>query len=247
MSKIKKSRSGKSAVVYILVAVLCMAVLFSFGVGVFFRIQYIDVEGANIYLTDDIISASELEIGNSMFSFNIQDTQLQIRQDKPFIYDVIVTRVLPNRILIEVIESAPFATIEYRNETLIIDSSGRVLEKVSTPQSDLIEIRGFDVVEPQEGSVLSSESEDQTRLTSLIDVMRAMQSTGIYERVTFLDVGSIARIFFDFDGIRIDLGTPGDLVYRLNGLENALNTSRGSDEHGRFDISGNPPWRWIPD
>jgi cell division protein FtsQ len=246
MSKIKKSHSRKSAFIYILIALLGVAVLFIFGIGVFFRILHIDVEGAHIYSPDDIISASELEIGSSMFSFNIQDTEMLIYQDKPFIFEVSISRVLPNRVLIEVHESAPFAMVEYRDETLIIDSFGRVLERAREARSGLIEIRGFDVVTPEEGSVLNPDTEDQTRLTHLIDILRTMQSTGIYDRITFLDVGSIARVFFDFDGIRVDLGVPGDLVNRFGGLENALNSMREPDERGRLDMISNP-WRWIPE
>ena len=247
MSKVKKSHSGKGAVIYILVAVLCIAALSSFGVGVFFRILYIDVEGAIVHSPDDIISASELEIGSGMFSFNIQDTQLKLREDKPLIYEVTISRVLPNRILIEVYESIPFAKVEHNDGTLIIDSSGRVLEIARTAPSGLIEIRGFEAIAPQEGSILRTDAGEQSRLTHMIDILRAMQSTGIYDRVTFLDVTSIARVFFDFDEIRIDLGAPDNVVHKLSRLENALNDSREPGARGRFDMSHSVIWRFHPD
>ena len=247
MSKIKKSHSGKSAIVYIVIAVLCMAVLFSFGVGVFFRILYIDVEGAIVHSPEDIISASELEIGSGMFSFNVQDTQLKVREDKPLIHEVTISRVLPNRILIEIYESIPFATIEHNDGTLIIDSSGRILEIARAASSGLIEIRGFEAIAPQEGSVLRTDAGEQSRLTHLIDIMSAMQSAGIYDRVTFLDVTSIARVFFDFDEIRIDLGAPDNVMHKLSRLESALNDMRAPGERGRFDMSHSVTWHWLPE
>ena len=141
---------SNTTIVYIAVGVLLMTIMTIIGTSVFLRIMDIEVEGASMYNVEEIVECSGISTGENLIFVNTRNASRNILNALPFINDVRISRVLPDKLFIEVSESIAIATVDYAGETLVIDSTGRVLMQTDAKPDGLIEVRGValdDVIE----------------------------------------------------------------------------------------------------
>ena len=249
----KQRRFSTSAVLYIPVSVLLILFLFISGISVFLKIIEIEVVGASIYTADDICSASGLKLGDNILFMDTQAVARSIRLDKPYIKDVEITRVPPSAVRIKVTESAALAMIITPEHVLIIDSECRVLQISEVAQEGLIEIRGFIPDAPSEGSALKAKPEPgaETQLGHLKNVLDAIESAGIKNDVSYLDVSNISKVNFGYSGrFRVFSGSlinVSRILRQLPEYVTSLEAARSADVKGDIYLSdkiGN--WSFRP-
>jgi len=249
MSGKRTRRKSAGAVLYFPVAVLLILFLSAFGISAFLKIQTIEVTGNSLYGEEAIIGEAGISKGDNMLLVNAGAVSEKIRAAMPFISDVQITRILPDIININVSESSAAATISYQNDVLVIDSAGRVLQRVKAAPSGLIEIRGFTPSNPEEGKLLKTESGGETRLQYMTEVLKAMENADICGEVSYLDIANIANITFGYaDRYTVILGGSNDIQHKLSQLTSRIITEIGNRDPegttGTINMS-DPSGRWT--
>ena len=247
----KQRRKSKSAAIYIPVAVLLVAFLTVYGISVFLKIVDIEVSGAALYTKEEIILASGIAMGDNMLFINSGSVQQRIYAAMPYINEVSVEISLPDIVRIRVIEAVPLASIKCSEGVLVIDTKCKILEMTDVAPVGLIEISGFTPADITVGNDLKAYPGDDTRLSSLKDVLAAIEMEGIYNDVSSIDVANIAYISFFYCG-RFDviLGRPDNMQYKMNVLKEFIagrEAESSRDETGTIDMSVRGQWRYTPD
>jgi cell division septal protein FtsQ len=221
MTDKKQRRLSKSATVYIPICVLLVLVLSVFGISAFLEIMTVEVAGASIYSDEEIVSASGIVRGDNMLLFDLAEAEERILAAKPYISEVNIVRVPPDAIHIEIRESSPLAVVPFRDSMLIIDSTGRLLERSDDLHRDLIEIRGVSVIDVTVGRPLRAEPGSELQLQYMRDVLLAIEREGIQHDISYLDVSNISMINLGYvERFRVILGGPSNVRHKLSQLPN---------------------------
>jgi cell division septal protein FtsQ len=248
----KQRRLSKSAAVYIPICVLLVLFFSIFGISAFLEIMTVEVAGASIYSAAEIVNASGIVRGDNMLLFDVAEAEEKILAAKPYISEVNIVRVLPDSIHIEIRESSPLAVIPFRDNMLIVDSAGRLLERSEDLRRDLIEIRGVAVTDVTVGRPLRAEQGSELQLQYMRDVLVAIEREGLQQDISYLDVSNISLINLGYvERFRVILGGPSNVRHKLSQLPGFVERIDAQHPHGvtgdynMSDASGE--WIFIPD
>lgn len=93
-------------------------------VSVGFRLSEVTVEGRERTSRADVLAALQVEQGQSIFDVDLSRARENLlRLD--WVEDVVVTRILPDRVHVELVERRPFAVWQRGGQLAIIDRQGR--------------------------------------------------------------------------------------------------------------------------
>ena len=253
MNKKRQWRKSTSTAIYVPVAVLLIMFLAAFGTSAFLRIMYIEIVGASMYTEEEVINVAGISSAGNLLYIDIGAIKNSIYTNLPYINNVEIMRVLPDTILIEVTESTALAAIGYQNDILVIDSAGRVLERVDTVPPGLIEVRGFTPLDPEIGGVMKTElGGDEMRLQYLTEVLEAIEKAEIRSDVSYVDVASIVGITFGYmDRFTVVIGGSSNVQHKLSRLPQTIdriNEDFGLEETGRINMSDSyAEWSFYQD
>jgi cell division protein FtsQ len=231
-------RRRRKIAVYTPIAVLLIIFIAIFGMSVFFRISGIEVTGVNKYSDADIIEISGIEIGDNLIFMDRNAVDLHIRTAMPYVQEVRIKRIVPNKINIDITESIPVATIDAEGSRWIIDKDGRVLEKtLITGQSEFIEVVGIVPLTPVVGQKLAVSEEAATNYTYLTDILNALSAQELSKSTSKLDITNISNITMDYGGrFTVLLGSGEDIEFKLNKLKEVI-AALAPEDHGKIVLS----------
>ena len=223
MAGVNKRLLSKSSAVSIAIGVILVSVMTLIGTSAFLRVVTFEVSGNNVYTPKEIIEASGISIGDNLMTVNARNVSRSIRHAMPFVKEAQISRKLPDTILVEVTESVAIASISFNRETLILDSSGRVLMRLEEDPGSLIEVRGLEVSDAVEGNVLKPALGSETNLQYMQDILTALENEGLEKDVSYLDVSNITNLSFGYRNIyRVILGGIRDLKYKIEDLKSTV-------------------------
>ena len=258
MSGAAKRKLSKTSIAYVAVGVIMITLMTIVGMSAFLRAAEISVEGASAYTVEMVIEASGLSIGDNLMFINLQNASQQIRSELPFVKEANVVRILPDKVVIEVVESKAVARVTSAGWLYVIDSSCRVLASaygsndeeivLSSSSGDiysLIEIRGLEIEESTLGSTLKPVFGAETKLQYTQDVLSALEREGIADDVSYVDVSNIVNVYFGYLGrYRVILGgstslRPSNIRHNLVRLVESIPTieERYPNTIGDIDLS----------
>ena len=250
MNNTNVRRRINSATVYVPFAVLLIMVFTGLGISVFLRIIEIEVIGATIYPGEEVINASGIMVGDGLLFIDRDAATTSIMAAMPYINEVRIEYRIPDLVRIFVVEAVATAKIDYEGNTYAIDSDGRALEQIASNSLSLIEVRGFSPVGVSVGSRLRVESGDDTRFRYLIDMLRAIESEGILDLVSVIDVTNIAYVSFVYDNLyTVIVGTPENVASKLVRLPEIVAevvVDNDSNELMNIYMTDREPWRVAP-
>jgi len=251
MGRKKPRRMSKSAAVYIPIGVILIVLLVILGTSGFLRVTEITVSGATKYTDDEIVAISGISKGDNLLFIDVSVAERRIQVAMPFISTAKISRQTPDTVRIEVTESTAIASIEFRNDVIIIDSTGRVLQNTDRAPAGLIEIWGIIPSDAAEGGRLRVEQGGELQLQYMIDVLAAIEREGIQNGVSYLDVSNISQLNFGYmERFRVMLGGPNNLRQKLSTLPGAIagvEAMEPSGITGRLRSELNGEWIWTPD
>ena len=247
----RKKQKSTSRAMYVPIAVLIVLFLTIFGTSVFLRVTQIEVIGASFHTDEEIISLSGIMPGDNILLIDRFGAQRRIESSLDYISDARVRRVLPDTVRIEVTERAAVAAIRYRGGYLIINSEGRVLQQEAADSRGLIEIRGFEPVSPETGSILEAATGAAARLRAMIDLLGVFESDGIKEYVSRLDVSNVNNITFRYTFendwlFNVELGPASDVLQNFRLLPGRIDVVIERHPYGAAGTINMPAQNWIP-
>lgn len=176
---------------YRVIAVLLVLAAVAAGCIVFFRVRTIQVEGAVRYTPEDIVAASGLEEGSYLALLDTVTMTRQIRAKLPYVERAAVRRMLPDRVVITVEESAVAAAVKSQGQWWLVNGAGKLLEAVDEQGAvGRTQLTGIELLSPEPGMTAIVSEEEENRWNSVLELLRALDERGELAKASSVDASS---------------------------------------------------------
>ena len=232
------ARKKKRNSLFAPVSFLLVALAILFGMGVFFRVQVIEVDGAQTYTDQQIIDAAGVAYGDNLFFINRIAASSGIFTTLPFIREASIERVLPNKLIITVSESYAAAYADWEGQHWMMTASCKYLGTGDGGElNGLIHILNLSIIDPKAGEQLAVDVSDSARLSYLETLLRAFEEAGMIGSVDNLDLSNPANPTFRYlNRFTVKMGPNDNTDYKLRMLMSAVTQMDGSMT-GSIDLS----------
>ena len=257
--KKQKSRRGRSRLGKVIQFLFVVALLGAMTVGatVFFRVEQVEVSGNARYTQEEIVACTGIKPGDNLFRMNKFAIQDHVKEEMPYIEDILIRRRLPSTITVAVTEwdavaqilpnenwvapeveegeTAPVAT----EVSWLISVGGKLLEQA--PDGDgRMKVVGLTALDAREGIQISVPEEESGRLLSVVALMDELERREMLADVSVMRVGSTSIVLEYLGRYDVKLPLEGDFSYKLESLLAAVadqEGKRGQDIVGTFDLT----------
>lgn len=231
--KKKKTNAFLAPLIFVLVLILLV-----FCVGMFFRVQDIEVVGAQSYTAEEIIEASGVEKGDNLFFINRFNGASNIFSRLPFVDFASIERRMPSTVVITVEEAKAVACLNWQGQRWMITAAGKLLGSADEASAaSLIRVTGFEPVSPAVGEQARAAEGEELKLTYLKDLLAVLEADGLIGDVQAIDLSAPVNPSMEYLGrFTVRLGEDRELDYKLRML---LATVRQLEagETGIIDVS----------
>lgn len=260
-SKYRRGRGRLGKIIQFLCIIAVLAAL-TVGATVFFQVEQIEVSGNQRYTQEEIVAITGIKAGDNLFRMNKFAIQDHVKEEMPYIEDILIRRKPPSTITIAVQEWGAVAQVlptpgwvapepeEVKEgeeivlpvattKTWLISVGGKVLEETGGEDTRL-KISGLTGLDTEEGFMLSVPEEEQLRLDSAIALLGELESREMLSDVSAMDVGSTTIVLEYLGRFDVKLSVGGDFPYCLELLAAAVaerEGALGSEITGCFDLT----------
>ncbi len=226
--KNKKKRMKRILKWTSVLAIIIGGIVFAL-VSPIFNIQEIKVVNNELINEETIKSLSELSVGENLFRFNKKKISKNIKSN-PYIENVKIQRILPNKVKIEVQERKREYNIEFLNGFIYINKQGYILE-ISNEKLDKPIIQGVSIQDEnvEIGSRLNSE--DLEKLGDVIQIIDICKNYELDTRVTSIDVTDKNEysIYMETEKKTIYIGDNTNLSTKMLYIQAILEKNQGKE------------------
>ena len=238
LEQIKEQKEKNRARMKILYIFLALVLVLSGGYLLltrYFIITDFVVSESVYYTPDDIIAASGLEKGKSLFTCNNGKVEQLLYSRRPYISSVKVRKILPDTIEISIEEQDGVMYLSVLREDYALNRDLKVLGKVKgDAKRTRLLTKGVErcIV----GEVAVFEDQDDLELASRL--YDEIFDTGLSEKITLIDITDSFNIMFNYDN-RFDvyIGDDALLDFKIKVFEKVIEDF--DNDSGRITISEN--------
>lgn len=197
---------------FLAVVALCVGAVLVFSL--FFKVNTVSVNGENIYSDKMIVEKSGVEIGTNLFRINEEKLSEKLSKELPYIKSVTIERKLPDTLVINVESTREVAAIVSNNVYVLIDETGKVLDKdTSVLRENVAIINNVKLKEKNEGELIVFTNKKKTDV--LITLLDALKKSGL-ELLTEIDLKNINDIKIKYDDrITFEVGSLTNIETKL--------------------------------
>ena len=253
------SRRGRSRLGKVIQFLFVVALLVAMTVGatVFFQVEQVEVSGNARYTQEEIVACTGIKPGDNLFRMNKFAIQDHVKEEMPYIEDILIRRRLPSTITVAVTEwdavaqvlpnenwvapeveegeTAPVAT----EVSWLISVGGKLLEQAPAEDARM-KITGLTALDARDGIQISVPEEESGRLLSVVALMDELERREMLADVSVMRVGSTSIVLEYLERYDVKLPLEGDFSYKLESLLAAVadqEGKRGQDIVGTFDLT----------
>lgn len=239
----KKKNSMMAPLSFLLV---CLAIVFA--LGVFFRVQNIEVRGTESYTAEEIIEASGIDMGDNLFFINRSTASSNIFTRKPFVEEASIERVLPNTIIIYVEESRGLAYVDWEGQTWMMTGGCKMLGSGTMEEiQGLIHVKNVTPANVSAGEIMTVDASETLKLTYIQELLQCMDSLGMTADVAEIDIQNAADPTFEYlDRFTVKMGPNENTDYKLRMLLSAV-LEMDANLMGTIDLSEGTAVHVSPD
>ena len=237
----RSSLSGPVTFAIVIVAII-------FVMSVLLRVSVIEVVGNTHYTSQEIISAIDIEQGDNLFFFDRFAAISRVFAKLPYVEEVSVTRKLPNRVVIDVVECKAQAVLSVGDEEWTLDHNCKVLGKAAEGEmSELIMIYGVDPGTLMIGEQLETADKDQRMVDFIAEVLNQIQDRGMSADVVSTDFSDIDNASFIYaEGkYTVELGGYDNIEHKFGMIVSVLGQLKSGDV-GIIDVSDGSTAHFTP-
>ncbi len=178
-----------------------------------FHTQAVIVQGNAQVDSADLIEASTIKKGESIFAVSLSSVEERLLQI-PYVKAATVKRKLPNTIVISVQESTAVARIEKESMQICLDEMGEVVYAGANPPENLILVLGVPVEEYTLGAPLLLADGKAPAL--LMEFIGAVREVGLLGNIHSVDMTVAENIKITYgQGLTVLFGDSYDLKRKL--------------------------------
>ncbi len=226
---------------------LLVLVAFVFGVGVFFRVQTIEVVGMENYTPEEIIEASGIDEGDNLFFIDRASASSRIYSRLSQVEDANVEPVLPNRLIIRVRESSAVAYVEWEGTYWVVTGNCKLLKTAGPDElAGLIHVLNVTPQDPEAGKPMKVAEDDNLKLSYLQELLGAVEELNMTGDVDQLDMSNPANPTFQYQGrFTVRMGSNDNTDYKLRMLLSGV-PQLTPQETGTINLSDGVTVRFTP-
>ena len=230
------------------ISILLVIVAIVFGMGVFFRVQEIEVRGSVSYTDEEVIEASGIDIGDNLFFIQRMTASSRIFSKLPFVEEASIERILPNKLVITVDESFALAYVNWEGQKWMMTGNCKLLGSGTDEEiAGLVHVLNVIPLNPKAGEIMEVDASDSLKLSYLQTLLHAMQQVDMIPDVEDLDMGNPASPTFRYLGrFTVKMGPNDNTDYKLRMLLSAM-AQMESDITGTVDLSEGTSVHVSPD
>lgn len=239
--------NGFEVVKYIAYAVFLMFIIGGIGVGVFFKVTEIEVTGLSQYSREDIINISGISAGDSLFLINESKIARDITNKMPLIKNVQIIRSIPSKIIIAVTENKALAYIKNGDAYFTMDSTGKIIDRLTAAPEGMINILGATAMSPKEGDKVSFGDAGTTALSYLLEILQTAEEEDIASLISEINLQDTGNITFRYmSRFNVNFGTCDDCAEKIRLVAKAAN-ELGQTETGTITVLSKTEARFVPE
>lgn len=225
MAKSRGKSEPQKNTVWVLVILFCLFTgFFLFLRSPYFSIKKFDVSGNNHVSTEEIVARCSQKSPN-IFAFDVDKARSSV-EASPWVQEAIITRKLPDTIIVKITERTPVAFLPVDGSTLLIDASGRVLGEDDGTFPGLVAFTGLQGPFSPGQYLAESAGWGLKVLANLGQISR--------QKVTEISVPNGDCVLILDDGCRVFLGKEGDAVQKCALLESILKELAGEGVQAEY-------------
>ncbi len=210
----------------------------------FFQIKHIEVNGNQNVTREEVVKLSSVYYGENIFRINKKNSMKSIFQN-PYVKLIKIRRVMPNKVIIDIVERQAAAYVPYVGSYLNIDEEGMILEvKPAINKPNLPIVRGMAFETFKIGEILSIKDKDQ--LNMMKTLIGELKNASLMGKVSEMDIANKSEIrLLTKTGIKINVGEMADISYRISFAKSILEDVEKRSMRGTIEMShkGNPVFK----
>ena len=183
-----------TSAVAVFVLLLLMAVLYD----KFCIVSDINIVNCDIYDSQIVIKKSGIEIGDKMFDFSQKDVNNKLCEALPYIKDVKIVRLFPDKVEIHITKENPSSYVSVGDSYYIISDSLKVLKRENDKQKledmKLMHVYTSKVNSCIVGKQLEFRDEDMSHI--LKEIIANLKNTGVVGLCDELDIRNKFEVSF---------------------------------------------------
>lgn len=233
----KRKKIKKLFMLFIMLLSICVTLCLKLP---YFNITNIQVNGNKNISINDIITLSNIKVGNNIFYVNLKEGENNILSN-PYISTVTITRKFPSTLIVSVKEREAVFYNAKDNKYFIIDKAGVVLQKRDNiKEMKLIKLDGIDLSKCEVGKPI--QDSDKRKVDAIVNLGDIVSNSKVSQGLTLIDVSSSIDIKVYYGDICIKFGNAEDIDKKFNKALNILDRKELKGAKGYIDVSfnGNP-------
>ena len=218
----------------VLVALIMLAVFLD---GSVFVIKDVRIEGESGMQDVEVVRLAGLDFGERMRKFDADSVRRNVESTGALIC-VEVKKEKPSTIVITVERREPRLMTDYGGSIALLDGDCYVISVTrEAPEGNNIYVTGLDPRDAVPGRLVGA---DNARIEVLVKVVEAIDSTGVQEYISEINVENTDGIYlYSRTGIQVMLGDTDELENKLIWMQYALIDLEGRGEtSGKLDVTG---------
>lgn len=231
----RTKRRGRFRFLYKLISLVVVAAAMVTACVIFFRVNEVRVEGNSHYTAQEIIEASEIEMGDNLVTLWTWQINRLVGSKLPYVQRVVVGHTFPDKVTLQVVERTVAATVEGNGRQWLMASDGYLLE--TTGQSQGIAIVGLEVVDPQAGQPMQVSEKDQSKGKAIVPLMEGLKRAGKLDQCTKFDCSAASSILVSYGIHQLRFPLHGDYDRMLELFQAALDSGQVPNEPRVFDFT----------
>lgn len=203
-----------------------------------FRLEAVCVIGHETRSARDVINASGLTYGQSIFSIKTEDVARQVEKDHTLIFKGMQIKY-PNLVYLQVEEREPVALMQWLGVHYVLDKDGLVMNE--TTGTDLIGtlplVTGIRVSNAHKGQFLTVKS--QVQLDAYCKLIVELNKQNYAGQVTEIRLNNPENIYLvTAEGISVRIGKAEDLKRKVQAIRTTMAYLRAlGEDAGVLDVS----------
>ncbi len=207
----------------------------SISLGVFFKIEKIEVLGDTRYKSEEIINSSKVKIGQNLVLLNKEKTKEKMEKTLPFLKVKNIKKTMPNKLTLEVEEIKKYGYIESDGVNILFDQYKKIIEIKENVEDNILKIKGVEIIDPKIGEKIKIKSKNKEE--NLYKILDLLKEYGLTEP-TEIDLSNESKVNVGYQNrINILVGNLNELDYKMKTAAEIINNKLGKEEAGELDLS----------
>lgn len=207
----------------------------SISLGVFFKIEKIEVFGDTRYKSEEIINSSKVKIGQNLVLLNKEKTKEKLEKTLPFLKVKNIKKTMPNKLILEVEEIKKYGYIESDGVNILFDQDKKIIEIKENVEDNILKIKGVEIIDPKIGEKIKIKSKNKEE--NLYKILDLLNEYGLREP-TEIDLSNESKVNVGYQNrINILVGNLNELDYKMKTAAEIINNKLGKEEAGELDLS----------